>query len=46
MGSVTNNAYHLSLQALLTSQQGGKALKPIGAVEVLGGFVLAAGPHA
>lgn len=47
MGFVTNNLFPPGLTSPPTSQPvGGKALTPIGAAEVLGGFVLAAGLHA
>ena len=45
MGFVTNYCLHPGLQALLAFLSGREALTPIGAVEVLGDFDLAAGPH-
>ena len=45
MGFVTNYCLHPGLQALLAFLSRREALTPIGAVEVLGDFDLAAGPH-
>ena len=45
MGFVTNYCLHPGLQALLAFSSRREALTPIGAVEVLGDFDLAAGPH-
>ena len=45
MGLVTTYCLHLGLQALLVFLSRREALSPIGAVEVLGAFHLAAGPH-
>ena len=45
MGFVTNYCLHPGLQALLAFLSRREALTPIGAVEVLGDFELAAGPH-
>ena len=45
MGFVTNYCLHPGLQALLAFSSKREALTPIGAVEVLGDFDLAAGPH-
>ena len=45
MGFVTNYCLHPGLQALLAFLSRREALTPIGTVEVLGDFDLAAGPH-
>ena len=45
MGFVTNYCLHPGLQALLAFLSTREALTPIGTVEVLGDFDLAAGPH-
>ena len=45
MGFVTNYCLHPGLQALLAFLSRREALTPLGAVEVLGDFDLAAGPH-
>ena len=45
MRFVTNYCLHPGLQALLAFLTRREALTPIGAVEVLGDFDLAAGPH-
>ena len=42
---LTNYCLHPGLQALLAFSSRREALTPIGAVEVLGDFDLAAGPH-
>ena len=45
MGFVANYCLRLGLQALLVVLSRREALTPIGAVEVLGAFDLAGGPH-
>ena len=45
MGFVSNYCLHPGLQALLAFLSRREAFTPIGAVEVLGDFGLAAGPH-
>ena len=45
MGFLTNYCLRLGLQALLVYLSRREALTPIGAVEVLGAFDLAAGRH-